>query len=77
MVDKQVLVNPENSPLPIYDGYIHYYLQLFWDPLKNEIYDDCAINAYGPNREFMSLRDNLSINLYPNSEIKLHPDAGC
>ena len=25
----------------------------------------------------MPLRDNISFNLYPNSEIKLHPDAGC
>lgn len=77
MVDKIVLEDPKNSPFPLYDGYIKTYLQLFWNPQKNEIYDDCAVNAYGPNRQFMPLRDDLDFNLYPDSEIKIHPDAGC
>ena len=77
MVDKMVLEDPKNSPFPLYDGYIKTYLQLFWDPWKNEIYDDCAVNAYGPNMQFMPLRDDIDSNLYPDSEIKIHPDAGC
>ena len=77
MVDKMVLEDPKNSPFPLYDGHIKTYLQLFWDPRKNEIYDDCAVNAYGPNMQFMPLRDDIDLNLYPDSEIKIHPDAGC
>ncbi|MFX1389308.1 MAG: hypothetical protein ACFE9Z_04500 [Promethearchaeota archaeon] len=63
--------NPETSIFPIYKGLIHSYLQLIWDAEENSIYDDCAINAYGPNKEFMPLKEDLDFNLYPNSEITI------
>jgi hypothetical protein len=77
MVDKYVLEHPEESIFPIYDGYIHYYLQLFWDPEKNEIYDDCGLLPYGPNREFMPIFENPEYNVLPDSKIDIQPDAGC
>ena len=82
MVDKQVMKDPEESIFPIYEGYIHNYLQLFWNPEDNYIYDDIALFAYGPDengelRKFMPIRDNIEFNLYPDSVFDLQPDAGC
>ncbi|MFW9880353.1 MAG: hypothetical protein ACFFG0_45350 [Candidatus Thorarchaeota archaeon] len=70
-LDKQIYENPEKSIFPIYKGLIHSYLQLIWDAEENAIYDDCAVDAYGPNKEFMPLHENINFNLYPNSEITL------
>jgi hypothetical protein len=82
MVDNYIFDHPEESIFPIFDGYIHNYLQLFWDPENNEIYDDVGLFPYGPDqqgelRKYMPLRENLNFNLYPNSIIDLQPDSGC
>ena len=55
----------------MYKGLIKSYLQLIWNPQKNAIYEDCASNAYGPNKEFMPLLDDVNFNLYPDSDITL------
>lgn len=70
-IDKELFDNPEKSPFPLYKGLIRSYLQLIWDPQNNIIYEDCATNAYGPNKEFIPLQDDISFNLYPNSDITL------
>ncbi|GAI81082.1 unnamed protein product, partial [marine sediment metagenome] len=31
----------------------------------NKIYEDCGVDAYGPNKEFIPLRENIEFNLYP------------
>ncbi len=82
MVDKQDIEHPENSIFPLFKGYIQNYLQLFWDPRENKIYDDVGLQAYGPDeegnlRKFMPLRENIEFNLYPDSVIDLQPDPGC
>ena len=71
MLDKQVYKNPESSIFPIYKGLIHSYLQLIWDAEENMIYEDCAVNAYGPNREFIPLQEDINFNLFPDSEITI------
>lgn len=68
-LDKEIYQNRRQSLFPLYKGLIQSYLQLIWDAENNKIYDDCAVNAYGPNREFMPLMENPDFNLYPNSEI--------
>lgn len=70
-IDKQTFENPHNSVFPLYKGLIRCFLQLIWDAENNVIYDDCAVSAYGPNREFMPLLDNVNFNLYPNSDITI------
>ncbi|MFX0080560.1 MAG: hypothetical protein ACFE94_02305 [Candidatus Hodarchaeota archaeon] len=70
-IDKQVYSEPENKIFPIFKGFIFSYLQLIWDGEENGIYEDCAVNAYGPNREFMNLQDDINTNLYPNSNITI------
>ena len=70
-IDKKVFEKQEKSYFPLFKGLIHSYLQLIWNPQNNDIYDDCAVNAYGPNREFMPLRENINFNLYPDSQITL------
>lgn len=70
-LDKQVYSDPEMKIFPIYKGLINSYLQLIWDGEENRIYEDCAVNAYGPNREFMNLQDDINTNLYPNSNITI------
>ena len=82
MVDKYIFENPEESIFPIFEGYIHNYLQLFWDPEEHKIYDDVGLMPYGPDdegnlRKFMSLRDDIDFNLYADSVIDLQPDSGC
>ncbi|MFX1258329.1 MAG: hypothetical protein ACFFAN_10740 [Promethearchaeota archaeon] len=70
-IDKKILEHPEESIFPLYEGLIRSYLQLIWDPQNNKIFEDCAVNAYGPNKEFMPLMENINFNLYPNSDITL------
>ncbi|MHA2185949.1 MAG: hypothetical protein ACXAAI_13220 [Promethearchaeota archaeon] len=70
-IDKRIYSNPDISIFPIYKGSIYSYLQLIWDSEENRIYEDCAVNAYGPNREFMNLQDEINTNLYPDSEITI------
>ncbi len=77
MVDKYVSEHPHESVFPLYGEYIHYYLQLIVNVEKDFIYEDVAIYAYGPNREFMPIRENLHLSLIPNSEISLIPDSEC
>ncbi|MFX1258328.1 MAG: hypothetical protein ACFFAN_10735 [Promethearchaeota archaeon] len=82
LVDKYIFEHPEESIFPIFDGYIHSYLHLFWNPEDNKIYEDVGLNPYGPDeegffRKFMPLRENIEFNLYPNSIIDLQPDPGC
>ncbi|MFX0139013.1 MAG: hypothetical protein ACFFDN_35555 [Candidatus Hodarchaeota archaeon] len=71
VLDEQIHKNPDSSIFPIYKGLIQSYLQLIWDVEENVIYEDCAVNAYGPNREFMPLQEDINFNLYPNSEITI------
>ena len=82
IVDKYILEHPEESIFPLFNGYICSYLQFFWNPEENVIYDDVGLMAYGPDeegnlRKFMSLRDNIDFNLYADSVIDLQPDSGC
>ena len=70
-LDKEIFENREKSFFPLYKGLIHSYLQLIWDAENNKIYEDCAVNAYGPNREFIPLMEKIDFNLHPNSEITI------
>lgn len=70
-IDKEIVENPEKSIFPLYKGLIRCYLQLIWDPEINKIYEDCAVNAYGPNKEFIPLMEDIDFKLYPNSEITI------
>ena len=63
--------NPEKSIFPLFKGLINSYLQLIWDAEDNKIYEDCGVDAYGPNKEFIPLRENIEFNLYPNSNITI------
>ena len=70
-IDKNMIENPNTSVFPLYKGLIHSYLQLIWDAEENEIYGDCGVDAYGPNKEYMPLRDDINFSLIPNSEITI------
>ena len=70
-LDKMTYKDPKQSIFPLYKGLIYSYLQLIWDAEENTIYDDCAVSAYGPNKEFMPLHEDINFNLYPNSEITI------
>jgi len=66
-----MMINPEKSIFPLFKGLINSYLQLIWDAEDNKIYEDCGVDAYGPNKEFIPLRENIEFNLYPNSNITI------
>jgi len=70
-IDKNIINHFEKSVFPLYKGLIYSYLQLIWDAEEDKIYDDCGVDAYGPNKEFMPLRSDIDFNLFPNSEITL------
>ena len=74
-IDKQVYSDPEDNIFPIFKGLIYSYLQLIWDGEENRIYEDCAVNAYGPNREFMPIIENADLNLINESNITLSVHA--
>ena len=71
IIDKKLIEHPERSVFPLYKGLIHSYLQLIWDAEGNKIYEDCGIDAHGPNKEYMPLRDNINFALFPNSEMTI------
>jgi len=75
-IDKNMMEHPNKSVFPLYKGLIHSYLQLIWDVEENKIYDDCGVDAYGPNKEFMPLRNDINFSLIPNSDttIIVHAD---
>ncbi len=77
MVDKYVSEHTGESVFPLYGEYIQSYLQLIVNVEKEVIYEDVAMYSYGPNREFMPIRENLHFSLIPNSEISLIPDSEC
>ena len=82
MVDKYLFEHPEESIFPIYEGYIHNYLQLFINLEENVIYEDVGISPYAPNeegllRKFNPVRDDITFKLYPDSVIELQQDVGC
>ena len=74
-IDRDMYQNPGKSIFPIYHGKIRSFLQLIWNPETNKIYEDNAANAYGPNREFMSIMNDADINLLPDSNITLSVHA--
>jgi len=74
-LDKEMINNPEKSIFPIYKSTIYSFLQLIWDVERNKIYEDCGIDAYGPNKEFMPLSSDVNFNLYPNSNIVISVHA--
>jgi hypothetical protein len=81
MVDKEEFKTTK-ALFPIYDGYIHNYLQLFINLKERKIYDDVGVFAYAPDeqgtlRKFNPIREDINFNLYPNSQIQLQPDVGC
>ncbi|MFX1238165.1 MAG: hypothetical protein ACFFAS_19990 [Promethearchaeota archaeon] len=82
MVDKFVYENPSESIFPLYEGYIHYYLQLFVNIEENLIYEDVGVSPYAPDdngflRKFNPIGENIYFNLFPNSVIDLQQDFGC
>ncbi|MFO8017426.1 MAG: hypothetical protein R6U96_02225 [Promethearchaeia archaeon] len=82
IVDKQDKAHPEDSIFPIYEDYIYSYLQLFWDPRDNVLYEDCGISAYAPNeegllREFQPVAENPDYVIADGTYVYLEPDAGC
>ena len=66
-----MMITPKKSIFPLFKGLIHRYLQLIWDAEENKIYEDCGVDAYGPNKEFIPLRENIELNLYPDSNITI------
>jgi hypothetical protein len=71
IIDKEMIEYPETSIFPLYKGLIQCFLQLIWDAEENKIYEDCGINAYGLKKEFMPLKQDVDVNLYPNSKITI------
>lgn len=74
MVDKKIFENPDLSPFGENHVYVRCYLQLFWDPLENEIYDDINIFAAGA-KGIMPIENRMDFNLYDDSEISLTSSA--
>jgi len=76
------MTETKNMIFPLYEGYIHSYLQLFVNLEEDSIYDDVGVYAYAPDKhgimqKFNPIRENIEFNLYPDSVIQLQPDVGC
>ena len=70
MVDKQLFEIPNDSPF-VAQGYLRSYLQIFWDPENNKIYDDINLFAVGNRGSIMPIRSNIAYNLHNDCEIAL------
>ena len=71
-IDYEVTINEEGT---IVDALSEIDKMIYQNPEKNMIYEDCAVNAYGPNREFMPIMENADLKLYPDSNIILSVHA--
>ena len=82
LVDKKERESIENKIFPIYEGYIHNYLQLFVNMENETIYDDVGLSPYAPDeqglyRKFNPIREDIKFNLFPDTIIELQQDVGC
>ena len=82
LVDKIELKSVEDTIFPLYDGYIHNYLQLFVNLEEEKIYDDVGLSPYAPDeqgfyRKFNPIREDIKFNLFPGTIIELQQDVGC
>jgi len=69
-VDQIIFESPSLSPFSKENTYIRSYLQLFWDPKEQEIYDDIKAFGAGPHG-IIPLKERPDFNLYDDSEISL------
>ena len=70
MVDKQISEHQENSPFKEH-GYLRSYLQIFWNPEENKIYEDIHAFAVGNRGSIMPITRDINYNLHDNCEIAL------
>ena len=82
LVDKEEKENSSKCIFPLYEGYIHNYLQLFVNIEDELIYDDVGLSPYAPDdegffRKFNPIRENLYFNIFPDTIIELQQDVGC
>lgn len=76
MVDYFIFKQPHESHFAEHkeNSFIRCYLQLFWNPVDNQIYPD--INMFAASAKgVMPLRKNLNFNLYDDCEISLTSSA--
>lgn len=52
-------------------------LQLVFNPRTWEFYEDMGLEARAPDKTWVPLRGNASLNLPQGTDVKLTPDAGC
>ncbi|MHA1650911.1 MAG: hypothetical protein ACTSYB_12015 [Candidatus Helarchaeota archaeon] len=52
-------------------------LQFVWDVKSWNFFVDVGVEARAPDKTWLPLRDDPTLNLPPGAEIKLNPDAGC
>ena len=75
MAADKLFARIHKGPFPIEN--IYSLLQLLWNFRTESFYEDIGIDARTPEGEWLPLRDTPLIDLPPNSDIKLNPDAGC
>ena len=73
-VDQKIFEQPEQSPFGKNHVFIRCYLQLFWNPEEDKIYNDIKVFAASA-KGFMPIVANIHFNLYDNSEISLTSNA--
>ncbi|MBY8983843.1 MAG: hypothetical protein KGD65_02130 [Candidatus Lokiarchaeota archaeon] len=82
LVDKEEIQSVNKKIFPLYEGYIHNYLQLFVNIEDEVIYDNVGLSPYAPDekgfyRKFNPIRENIHFCLFPNTIIELQQDVGC
>ena len=63
MVDKYIFENFEESHFTRRNAFVRSYLQLFWNPEENSIYEDINLFA-SSGRGMMPLASNIDFNIY-------------
>lgn len=76
MVDKFAFEHPKESHFVDHtqNSYVKCYLQLFWNPIENQIYSD--INMFAASAKgIMPIEKRLDFNLHDDCEISLTSSA--
>ncbi len=71
----QVLAQKLKGKFPLAE--VSSFLQLVWDPIKWNFFEDVGIDARDAEKTWIPLRDDPTIVLPPGSDVKINPDAGC
>lgn len=74
-LDEKIIDHPNKPPELMFGAKC--VLQLVWDPVSGQVYEDVAVEARTKDNAWIPLLDNPTMVLPDEASVFLWPDAGC